>query len=135
MSSSSVIADEKTSGSPLSNPERELIAKWHVDADASIAADPNFQSLPADAKKMAIELARAKFRDVTIEFAPGRRVIATFDGKTEEDTYVVKKTEGNRLTLISKGKDGKAEELTVEVTSGKLRMTLKGQTIFFKKNP
>jgi hypothetical protein len=119
--------------SGCSKPEDKIIGSWAVDLDATMAADEKLKALPAEQQKMAKDMAAGLFKETSFDFAKDGKMTANFMGKKEEAPFTVKSAEGDKLVLATKSKDGKDQELTVEVKDGKMTLTTNGQKIVLTK--
>jgi hypothetical protein len=106
-------------GGCAKKPEEAIIGKWGVDVDALAEMD-EFKSMPEEEKKAALEMAKGMMATATIEFAKDK-VIMEMMGKKEEAPYTVKSSEANKVVLETE-KDGKKEDVTVEINGDKLIM-------------
>jgi hypothetical protein len=113
------------------DPVQTLRGKWRADMVAVVTDSAAYKSLPPDEQKKMLEEWKAapaptyEFTDKTVVMNPG-------DGKLQNFTYTVLKSEGQRLTLefVSKREDGTedADENEVEVVGPKtLKLSKKGE--------
>ena len=117
-------------------PEQQIIGKWTIDLEATMAGDPKMKDLPDDQKAKAMEAAKAFLGNMSFEFTADGKAIAKMGDKAEESTYTVKASEGNVVTLEMKSKKDdkeKVEEVKVTVMDGKLEMAQDKQKFVLKK--
>lgn len=117
-------------------PEDKIIGKWTIDLEATMAADEKMKEMPEEAKKQAMEQAKAFLGNMSFEFTKDGKAIAKMGDKEETSTFTVKKAEGNTVTVeMTEGEGDKAkkEEMTFTVDGGKLTMKQGKQTLVLKK--
>lgn len=119
--------------SACAKPEDKIVGTWGIDLDATMAGDEKLKALPEEQRKMAMDMAQGLFKEASFEFTKDGKMNANFAGKKEEGTYTVKSAEGDKLVLATKGKDGKAEEITAEAKDNKLHLMTNGQKLVLVK--
>lgn len=109
---------EKTSG-------EKLVGKWSVDMSAMLGPvlammEGQLAQAPEEAKaEIQKQIAQVKEAKMEMEFTADGKMIGTQvggpeGGKTENGTYEIKSSEGNKVIMTSKmGDDGKDEEVTL----------------------
>ena len=116
--------------------EDKLVGKWGINLEATMAADPKMKEMPEDAKKKAMEQAKAFLGNMSFEFTKDGQAIAKMGDKEEKSTYKVTKTEGNTLTIeMTEGEGDKAkkETMTFTIDGDSLTMKQGNQTLVLKK--
>lgn len=116
--------------------EDKIVGKWGMDLEATMSADPKMKDMPEDAKKQAMEQAKAFLGNMSFEFTKDGQAIAKMGDKEEKSSYKITKAEGNTLTIeMTEGEGDKAkkEEMTFTVEGDKLTMKQGNQTLVLKR--
>jgi hypothetical protein len=98
----------------------KIVGKWTVDVDA-LSEMEEFKKMPEEQRKMALEMAKGMMSSMEFEFTKDTFKVSMM-GKSEEGSYTVKSSEGDKVVLSAKGKDGKEEEMTVSANGDKMVM-------------
>jgi len=117
-------------------PEDKIIGKWTIDLEATMAADEKMKEMPEEAKKQAMEQAKAFLGNMSFEFTKDGQAIAKMGDKEEKSTYKVTKAEGSTLTVeMTEGEGDKAKKETMTFTIDGDNLTMKqgNQTLVLKK--
>jgi hypothetical protein len=101
------------------SPTEKIQGAWAVDLDALSEMD-ELRSMPAEERRAALEMAKGMMATATITFTDDA-VHMEMMGKKESAPYRVVESDGRRLVLATE-KDGRTENVTVEVAGDKMIM-------------
>lgn len=120
-----------------SKPEDKIVGTWTVDIDATLAGDPKMKDMPEEQKEQAKKATEAFFSNMSFEFTKDGQATSKMGEKEQKGTFVIKKTEGDTLTLdmtSGEGESVKTQEMVLTVKGDQLHMTGQGgQQIVLKR--
>ena len=90
-----------------------IIGKWTVDPDR-LAKQPQFAEMPAEQRKLSLDMARNVVRSMSFEFTKDHFNL-TMAGKPIEGSYTVKTETPTHLVLELTETDGRTNTLEVDI--------------------
>ena len=98
---------------PAIKGRKAIIGKWTVDPDR-LAKQPQFVDMPAEQRKLSLDMARNVVRSMSFEFTEDHFNL-TLAGKPIEGGYTVKEETPTHLVLELTETDGSVNSLAVDI--------------------
>ena len=108
------------------SPESDLQGSWGLSPES---IDEMIKDVPAAMQAQAKERASK----MTMTFKDGKYTMTVPEAGSREGTYVVKSTDGNKLTVETEFK-GKKETMVLEVDGDSFSTSMQGQTMRFVRS-
>lgn len=111
-----------------------FVGRWRVDVEQTLARDARLRTMTAEQQKAARDTARTFLSKFVFEWrADGTASIGLGGAATQENRWRLLAREGSRHTLeaefVEAGRTAGKETVTLDIEGGRMRMTMKGQTL------